>query len=53
MNSITFGVHLPIIRFEGNRTHSREQTLSFANRAEKLGYDSLSVNDHVVFTASC
>jgi len=51
MNSITFGVHLPIIRFDGN-THSREQILSFADRAEKLGYDSLSVNDHVVFTAS-
>ena len=52
MNGITFGVHLPIIRFEGNHTHSREQILSFANMAEKLGYDSLSVNDHVVFTAS-
>jgi len=51
MNSITFGVHLPIIRFDGN-THSREQILSFADRAEKLGYDSLSVNDYVVFTAS-
>ena len=52
MNGIAFGVHLPIIRFEGNHTHSREQILSFASMAEKLGYDSLSVNDHVVFTAS-
>lgn len=53
MNGIKFGVHLPIIRFDGNQVkHSREQILSFAERAEKLGYDSLSVNDHVVFTTS-
>ena len=53
MNGIKFGVHLPIIRFDGNHAkHSREQILSFAERAENLGYDSLSVNDHVVFTTS-
>jgi alkanesulfonate monooxygenase SsuD/methylene tetrahydromethanopterin reductase-like flavin-dependent oxidoreductase (luciferase family) len=53
MNGITFGVHLPIMGFDGNQTkHSREQILSFAEKAEKLGYDSLSVNDHVVFTTS-
>jgi alkanesulfonate monooxygenase SsuD/methylene tetrahydromethanopterin reductase-like flavin-dependent oxidoreductase (luciferase family) len=49
MNGITFGVHLPIIRFDGDHKHSREQILSFAERAEKLGYDSLSVNDHITF----
>lgn len=52
MNGITFGVHLPITRFDGNHAHSREQILSFAERAEKLGYDSLSVNDHIVFNTS-
>ncbi len=52
MNGIAFGVHLPLIRFDGSHRHSREQILSFAERAENLGYDSLSVNDHVVFTAS-
>jgi alkanesulfonate monooxygenase SsuD/methylene tetrahydromethanopterin reductase-like flavin-dependent oxidoreductase (luciferase family) len=52
MNGITFGVHLPIIRFDGSRTHSREQILSFALKAEQLGYDSLSVNDHIVFNTS-
>jgi len=28
---------------------SREQIISFARKAEELGYDSLSVNDHIVF----
>lgn len=40
------------MNLEGNSTHSREQILSFAERAERLEYDSLSVNDHVVFTTS-
>jgi alkanesulfonate monooxygenase SsuD/methylene tetrahydromethanopterin reductase-like flavin-dependent oxidoreductase (luciferase family) len=31
---------------------SREKILSFAQKAESLGYDSLSVNDHVVFRTS-
>jgi len=52
MNRIAFGVHLPVVRFDGRNKHSREQILSFAERAENLGYDSLSVNDHVVFTTS-
>jgi alkanesulfonate monooxygenase SsuD/methylene tetrahydromethanopterin reductase-like flavin-dependent oxidoreductase (luciferase family) len=53
MDGIKFGVHLPIIGFDGNRPkHSREQILSFAETAENLGYDSLSVNDHIVFTTS-
>ena len=52
MNEITFGVHLPIIKFDGSHSHSRGQILSFAERAESLGYDSLSVNDHMVFTTS-
>ena len=39
------------IREEGG-SFSREQILSFAQKAESLGYDSLSVNDHVVFRTS-
>jgi alkanesulfonate monooxygenase SsuD/methylene tetrahydromethanopterin reductase-like flavin-dependent oxidoreductase (luciferase family) len=39
------------IREEGN-PFSRDQILSFAQKAESLGYDSLSVNDHVVFRTS-
>jgi alkanesulfonate monooxygenase SsuD/methylene tetrahydromethanopterin reductase-like flavin-dependent oxidoreductase (luciferase family) len=39
------------IREEGD-SFSREQILSFAQKAESLGYDSLSVNDHVVFRTS-
>jgi alkanesulfonate monooxygenase SsuD/methylene tetrahydromethanopterin reductase-like flavin-dependent oxidoreductase (luciferase family) len=40
----------------GNRgkenPHSRERILSIARKAESLGYDSLSVNDHIVFRTS-
>jgi alkanesulfonate monooxygenase SsuD/methylene tetrahydromethanopterin reductase-like flavin-dependent oxidoreductase (luciferase family) len=39
------------IREEGD-SFSREQILSFAQKAESLGYDSLSVNDHVIFRTS-
>ena len=37
---------------EEDDSFSREQILSFAQKAESLGYDSLSVNDHVVFRTS-
>ena len=47
--SIGFGLHLPIIRFNGEADHSREQILSFAKKAEYLDYDYLGVNDHIVF----
>ena len=39
------------IREEGD-SFSREQILSFAQKAESLGYDSLSVNYYVVFRTS-
>jgi alkanesulfonate monooxygenase SsuD/methylene tetrahydromethanopterin reductase-like flavin-dependent oxidoreductase (luciferase family) len=52
MNGIAFGVHFPLIKFDENHKHSREQILSFAERAERLGYDSLSVNDHIVYNTS-
>jgi alkanesulfonate monooxygenase SsuD/methylene tetrahydromethanopterin reductase-like flavin-dependent oxidoreductase (luciferase family) len=47
--TIGFGLHLPIIRFTGEADHSREQILSFAKKAEYLGYNYLDVNDHIVF----
>lgn len=47
--TISFGLHLPIIRFLGEADHSREQIVSFAKKAEDLGYDYLGVNDHIVF----
>jgi len=47
--SIGFGLHLPIIRFNGEADDSREQILSFAKKAEYLDYDYLGVNDHIVF----
>ena len=55
-----FGVHLPVMGFERGSTgmgdkeksHSREQVLSYAIKAESLGYDSLSVNDHIIFRTS-
>jgi alkanesulfonate monooxygenase SsuD/methylene tetrahydromethanopterin reductase-like flavin-dependent oxidoreductase (luciferase family) len=58
-----FGIHLPVMSFDSNsdnrnigkvkeKPHSREQLLSIARKAESLGYDSLSVNDHIVFRTS-
>ena len=64
MKQLAFGVHLPVIEFnsssnsnnknnEGNeKLHTREQILSIARKAESLGYDSLSVNDHIVSRTS-
>jgi alkanesulfonate monooxygenase SsuD/methylene tetrahydromethanopterin reductase-like flavin-dependent oxidoreductase (luciferase family) len=58
-----FGIHLPVMSFDSNsdnrniekvkeKPHSREQLLSIARKAESLGYDSLSINDHIVFRTS-
>jgi alkanesulfonate monooxygenase SsuD/methylene tetrahydromethanopterin reductase-like flavin-dependent oxidoreductase (luciferase family) len=58
VKQIAFGVHLPVMEFNSSKireegdSFSREQILSFAQKAESLGYDSLSVNDHVVFRTS-
>lgn len=49
MEPINFGVHLPVMRFVEDEPISWKQIISFAQRAEELGYDSLSVNDHIVF----
>lgn len=37
--------------FDGNEP-TKEQIISLAQYAEALGYDSLSVNDHIVFHTS-
>ena len=47
--TIGFGLHLPIIRFNVEADHSREQILSLAKKAKYLDYDYLGVNDHIVF----
>ena len=61
VKQLVFGVHLPVMGFDRNsdnrnrgkeKSHSREQILSIAKRIESLGYDSLSVNDHIVFRTS-
>ena len=57
---LVFGLHLPVMGFDKSSNenggkenpHSREQILSIARKAEFLGYDSLSVNDHIVFRTS-
>ena len=38
--------------FEGKQQSTKEQIISLAQYAEALGYDSLSVNDHIVFHTS-
>jgi alkanesulfonate monooxygenase SsuD/methylene tetrahydromethanopterin reductase-like flavin-dependent oxidoreductase (luciferase family) len=61
---VLFGIHLPVMGFDSNsysdnnkkdvvkvkqQQFTREQILSIATKAESLGYDSLSINDHIVF----
>ena len=51
MDQIKFGVHIPVMEFDRKRP-AKEEIISFAQYAEALGYDSLSVNDHIVFHTS-
>jgi alkanesulfonate monooxygenase SsuD/methylene tetrahydromethanopterin reductase-like flavin-dependent oxidoreductase (luciferase family) len=52
-HQIKFGVHLPVMGFDGKaEPTTNEQIISLAQYAEALGYDSLSVNDHIVFHTS-
>ena len=44
-----FGVHLPLLNFDG-RTYTLEHLLQYTVVAESLGYDALSVNDHLLFS---
>jgi alkanesulfonate monooxygenase SsuD/methylene tetrahydromethanopterin reductase-like flavin-dependent oxidoreductase (luciferase family) len=61
MKQLIFGVHLPVTGLYSDsnkrdggkeKPHTREQMLSIARKAESLGYDSVSVNDHIVFRTS-
>ncbi|MGC2427031.1 MAG: hypothetical protein WA421_08350 [Nitrososphaeraceae archaeon] len=61
MKPLVFGVHLPVMgvnsgsnkrNVENEKPYTRERILSIARKAESLGYDSLSVNDHIVFRTS-
>ena len=49
MKSIAFGTHLPVMEFIREQTTTKEKLIRYAQRSEELGYDSLSVNDHLVF----
>ena len=51
LDKVKFGVHIPVMGF-GGKEPTKEQIISFAQYAEALGYDSLSVNDHIVFHTS-
>ncbi|MBA3868291.1 MAG: LLM class flavin-dependent oxidoreductase [Anaerolineae bacterium] len=44
-----FGVHLPLIDF-GSNPFSLQHLLDYAELAEQLGYQALSVNDHMLFS---
>jgi probable F420-dependent oxidoreductase len=44
-----FGVHLPLIDF-GNNSFPLQHLVDYAQTAEQLGYQALSVNDHMVFS---
>jgi alkanesulfonate monooxygenase SsuD/methylene tetrahydromethanopterin reductase-like flavin-dependent oxidoreductase (luciferase family) len=51
-DQIKFGVHIPVMGFDGKEEPTKEQIISLAQYAEAIGYDSLSVNDHIVFNTS-
>jgi alkanesulfonate monooxygenase SsuD/methylene tetrahydromethanopterin reductase-like flavin-dependent oxidoreductase (luciferase family) len=51
MRRLSLGVHLPVMGM-GDQEFTRESMLSSARRAEELGFDSLSVNDHVTHRTS-
>jgi alkanesulfonate monooxygenase SsuD/methylene tetrahydromethanopterin reductase-like flavin-dependent oxidoreductase (luciferase family) len=45
---VRYGVHLPIMGWDGTRFEIG-RLAAVARRAEELGFDTLSVNDHLVF----
>jgi probable F420-dependent oxidoreductase len=44
-----FGAHLPLMDF-GGHPYTLEHLTTYANTAAHLGFDALSVNDHMVFS---
>jgi alkanesulfonate monooxygenase SsuD/methylene tetrahydromethanopterin reductase-like flavin-dependent oxidoreductase (luciferase family) len=51
LDHVKFGVHIPVMGFDAKES-TNDQIISLAQYAEALGYDSLSVNDHIVFQTS-
>jgi alkanesulfonate monooxygenase SsuD/methylene tetrahydromethanopterin reductase-like flavin-dependent oxidoreductase (luciferase family) len=51
LDEIKLGVHIPVMGFISNQP-TKEQIMSLAQYAETLGYNSLSINDHIVFHTS-
>jgi alkanesulfonate monooxygenase SsuD/methylene tetrahydromethanopterin reductase-like flavin-dependent oxidoreductase (luciferase family) len=51
VKDLAFGVHLPIMGL-GRHEPTKEEILSSAIKAEDLGFDSLSVNDHIAYRTS-
>jgi alkanesulfonate monooxygenase SsuD/methylene tetrahydromethanopterin reductase-like flavin-dependent oxidoreductase (luciferase family) len=51
LDQIKFGIHIPLMGFSDNES-TNDRIISLAQHAEALGYDSLSVNDHIVFHTS-
>ena len=45
-----FGVHLPLIGFDGGKNYSMSWLAEYASAANKLGYTTLCANDHLVFS---
>ena len=43
-----FGAHLPLMDF-GGHPFTLDHLLGYARTAERLGFDMLCVNDHLVF----
>lgn len=47
MKSMSFGVHLPITAFR-KKTRIREKIILIARTAEDLGYELITLHDHLV-----
>jgi alkanesulfonate monooxygenase SsuD/methylene tetrahydromethanopterin reductase-like flavin-dependent oxidoreductase (luciferase family) len=46
---VEFGVHLPLMDF-GGHPYTLDHLVAYTKAAAQLGFDALSVNDHVVFS---
>ena len=46
---VDFGAHLPLMDFGGN-AYTLRSLIDYADRAARLGFNALSVNDHMVFS---
>ncbi len=44
-----YGIHLPLLAFDG-KSFTLEDLQTYAETAERLGYQALSANDHLVFS---